>query len=470
VTDNRLRSSSFETLHPSLLARLVVAAADVAMVVDTGGVVRDVAFGGEAGLAETFDSVVGKPWLETISPDSRSKATALLSEAAANDDARPREINHSIPRAPDGVPIRYSAMRLSGSNEILVVGRDLRGVAAMEQRLSSTQQAMEREYGRLRASETRYRMLFNVSSEAVLIADAGTRRISEVNPAAALLFAEPQRLLGKPVQQLFHQESQDDLLALFAQAATSSHGAAGLCKRAPDGAPVTVSVNLFRQDGASHLLLRANGSAVSEMRASAPERGRLPDQIIEHLPDAFVATTADGMILSANNAFIDLTQLATLQQLEAQPIDRWLGRAGVDFTALRSMLATSGMVRNFKTVFRGSYGLVQDVEVSAVAVRTTGLFHGFLLRQRPAEVELEARLRDDLPRSVHQMTELVGSVPLKELVRQTTDIIERLCIEAALQLTGDNRASAADLLGLSRQSLYAKLHRYGIADTDRVEN
>ena len=53
-------------------------------------------------------------------------------------------------------------------------------------------------------------------------------------------------------------------------------------------------------------------------------------------------------------------------------------------------------------------------------------------------------------------------MPLKELVRESTDVIEALCIEEALTLTHDNRASAAELLGLSRQSLYAKLRRYGI--------
>ena len=37
-------------------------------------------------------------------------------------------------------------------------------------------------------------------------------------------------------------------------------------------------------------------------------------------------------------------------------------------------------------------------------------------------------------------------------------------IEAALELTSDNRASAAEMLGLSRQSLYVKLRRYGLGD------
>jgi len=72
--------------------------------------------------------------------------------------------------------------------------------------------------------------------------------------------------------------------------------------------------------------------------------------------------------------------------------------------------------------------------------------------------------RRDLPRSVEQLAELVGRVSLKEIVRESTDLIERLCIEAALAYTDDNRASAAEILGLSRQSLYSKLHRHGLGN------
>ena len=79
-------------------------------------------------------------------------------------------------------------------------------------------------------------------------------------------------------------------------------------------------------------------------------------------------------------------------------------------------------------------------------------------------LDVDGRGAKELPRSAGQMTELVGRMPLKDIVRETTDLIEQLCIEAALQLTGDNRASAAEMLGLSRQSLYIKLRRYGIGD------
>ena len=50
-----------------------------------------------------------------------------------------------------------------------------------------------------------------------------------------------------------------------------------------------------------------------------------------------------------------------------------------------------------------------------------------------------------LPRSIEQITGRVGRVPLKQLVRESTDVIEALCIEAALKLTQDNRAAAAEL-------------------------
>ena len=40
----------------------------------------------------------------------------------------------------------------------------------------------------------------------------------------------------------------------------------------------------------------------------------------------------------------------------------------------------------------------------------------------------------------------------------------RAYIETALQMTSDNRASAAQMLGLSRQSLYVKLRRYGLGE------
>jgi transcriptional regulator PpsR len=188
---------------------------------------------------------------------------------------------------------------------------------------------------------------------------------------------------------------------------------------------------------------------------------------VEAAPDGFVVTGPDATILTANLAFLEMAQLATAEQARGESLERWLGRPGVDIPVMLANLRQHGSIRLFGTILRGEYGSSTQIEVSAVLVedeRQPCL--GFMIRPVERRIAVEARGPRNLPRSVEQLTELVGRVPLKDLVRETTDVIERLCIEAALELTGDNRASAAEILGLSRQSLYVKLRRYGLGDLE----
>lgn len=90
--------------------------------------------------------------------------------------------------------------------------------------------------------------------------------------------------------------------------------------------------------------------------------------------------------------------------------------------------------------------------------------YGFAIRNVGRRLPETPASNQQLPRSVEQLTELVGRMSLKDIVRESTDLIERLCIEAALAYTSDNRASAAEILGVSRQSLYSKLHRHGLGN------
>jgi transcriptional regulator PpsR len=170
-------------------------------------------------------------------------------------------------------------------------------------------------------------------------------------------------------------------------------------------------------------------------------------------------------VLTANRAFLQLAQVSNEALVRGESLERWLGRAGVDLSVLISNLRQRDVVRLFATRMRGDYGSTTDVEISAVAV-TTGEQRclGFTIRDVGLRLNSETKPSRELPRSTGQMTELVGRVPLKDIVRETTDLIEQLCIEAALELTGDNRASAAEMLGLSRQSLYVKLRRFGMGD------
>jgi transcriptional regulator PpsR len=457
-------SNAVVHIDPSVAARMVMASADVAVILDREGVVHDVLLAAEARLPSEFGAWLGRSWLETVALDSKAKAQQLLADAAAGLPGRLREINHVVAAGAATVPIRYSGLRLDDGGRILCVGRDLRALAALQQQLVQFQQSMEREYGRLRAADTRYRVLFQLTSEPILIADSSTRRISEANPAAIARLGQPQqRIIGRTLQSLFVDRGGEALPRLLAAAASGArHGPAELAL-SEDGSPVSVQASMFRQDGAAYLLLRLSAADAAGQAAEGEGHGMV-DRLIDQFPDAVVVTDSEGLILRANAAFLDMAGLPGVSAAMGQNLDQWLGRAGIDFNVLKVSLREGGAVRNLVTVLRSAYGAVESVELSAVGIEGDSVGRiGFVLR--PARASgVEPAAGSVLPRSAEEFKQLVGRVPLKELVRETSDIIEKLCIEAALELSQNNRASAADMLGLSRQGLYAKLHRYGIGD------
>jgi len=172
-------------------------------------------------------------------------------------------------------------------------------------------------------------------------------------------------------------------------------------------------------------------------------------------------------VLAANKTFLDLAQVVGEDRVMGLSADRWLGRSGVDLSVLLSNLNERGSVKLFSTVLRGEGGVNTDVEISACSLDDVPRGRlAFYIRDVSRRVSDGQPPGESLPASIEQITRRVGRMPLKELVRESTDIIEAMCIRAALELTQDNRASAAELLGLSRQSLYAKLRRYDISGVE----
>jgi DNA-binding NtrC family response regulator len=64
--------------------------------------------------------------------------------------------------------------------------------------------------------------------------------------------------------------------------------------------------------------------------------------------------------------------------------------------------------------------------------------------------------------NVRSILGMVGTASLKDIVARSSDVVEKMCIEAAVDLTQNNRVAAAEMLGLSRQSLYVKLRKYDL--------
>ena len=447
-------------------ARLVTASADIALILTPGtpAIVRDVAFGSDEVAREITGKWIGRPWVDLVTAESRSKVLELIEDAVAHAAPRWRHLNHPSASS-DDLPILYSATRIGNDGPIIAIGRSLKPIAALQQRLLDTQQSMDREYARLRQAEMRHRLLFQVSNEAVLIADAVNGKILEANPAAhQLLDVAADGLIGKNLADRFDRASQRPFESLLAGVRSSGRPAETRVRASRGNEELTASASLFREDRMPLFLVRLASRRTAT--AGKPSSGASLVEVVSGSPDAFLLTNLDGRIEFANQAFLDMTELATEQQALGEDLSRWLGRPGVDFNLIAAHLKEHGSIRLYATTLRGQYGARTDVEICAVAVpHGDHPCMGFTIRNVGQRVTAERRGGGlERPRTVEQLAELVGRVPLKELVRESSEMIEKLCIEAALELTGDNRASAAEILGLSRQSLYSKLRRYGLGD------
>ena len=470
VTDFARLATPGETLgvaDPETFGALLTACCDIVIVLDKAGVILDVAFGSVDLAREAYRDWIGRSLVETVTIESRTKVEELLRDAAPHAVSRWRQINYPARRGPD-IPVRVAVVRSGPEERIIAIGRDLQAMASMQQRLADAQQSMEREYARIRGAEKRYRLLFQMASEAVLIVDLSNGRVAELNPAAgALLGAPAKKIVGREFSEQFDESSAQALRSFIAALKVAPRIDNVHVKLATTGEALLLSGSLFRQESASFLLVLL--SRLDAPIALPAEKASIL-QIVEQMPDAFVLADAQRKILAANGAFVDLVQATTAEQLKGESLERWIGRSPVDLDVIFANLRAHGVVTQFSTVSRGEYGSTEDVEISAVAaLEGAEPCYGFTLRSAGWRSGTERMGGRELPRTAEQFMDLVGRVPLKNLVRETTDLVERLCIEAALKITEDNRAAAAKMLSLSRQAFYAKLRRYGMGDLDEKD-
>lgn len=447
----------FADLDGDAAARLAMVAGDIALILDETGRIVD----GTANPRDfpAFEQWIGRDWLDTVTIESRPKVMEMLAGARKGQTQGWRQIN----QVADGgdIPVRFALVGTGQGNRSIALGRDMRDAAALQQRLLQAQQSLERDYLRLRHVEARYRLLFEQSAEAVAIIEGEGYRIREANPAAHALFQlQPGALAGARLPALVARGSRDPLVAFLGSAMATMTVSPIAVKVGENQRTIQVSATGFRQLGGQYLLVRFQGESLPDAGADSAALNA-----IEAMPDAFVLADANMSIVAANVAFVELVGAASLDQIRGHPLGEFIGRPGIDLELIGGQLTKHGMARNVATVVRPNPGAEgEPVELSAVATGGENPHYGLVIRT------VGRRLRDlppsaqEMPRSVEQLTELVGRMALKDIVRESTDLIERLCIEAALAYTHNNRASAAEILGLSRQSLYSKLHRYGFAN------
>jgi transcriptional regulator PpsR len=451
-----------------------IAQPDITLLLDTDGVIQKATLS-KAVSKENIDAWLGRRWEETVGDVGGDKVRRMIADARSTGVSAFRQVNQLFPSGLE-LPMEYTAVRLGPKAGLMAVGKNLKAVAELQSRLVSTQQAMERDYWKLREIETRYRHLFDASEEAVLLLNATSLRIVDANPAAAQALAVGQRrredIASKEFLADFSPPERQSFNAMLRIVREQGKAPAIVIRLGRDRKPWVARASLINSESTPVFLVRLSPVGGAGQRPAESEPISI-EQLIERIPDGFIVIDQDGVIRRANRAFLDMIEIGAKGSVVGERLGRWLWRPGADLALLIANVRRHGSVRLFSSTVHGELGSEMEVEISATGnAAGKAEFIGLLVRDISRRMATQGD-GNQLLSALGPITEQVGRTTLRKLVDETVGVVERHYVKAALELAGGNRTAAAEILGLSRQSLYAKLNRYDLdkrLETTETEN
>jgi transcriptional regulator PpsR len=465
-----LKGGSMPLIAPDLLAEIISTAADLALLVSPDDRILSVLVNHHHRSFGQVRNWEGRPIRDVLTPESSHKLDDRLTAVRNGEGLRSVavELTHLEGSAWE-FPVRYTLHRLGPDGSVLMLGRDLRPIAEMQQRLVAAQIALERDYETQREMETRYRVVLEATRDALMLISMANGRIVDLNNSAALkLGAGRSDLVGAAVAQEFEGTRRGEFLERLttlaaADAATPVDLVARRSKRR-----VVLVPTVFRAAGEKLMLCRIDDPAEAEV---------VPDELASNLGrlfhggvDAIVFADEDGLIRHANEAFLNLVDAAGIASVRGRSLADFLARGVVDLKVLMENARRVGQMRLYATKLVTDFDGQVSVEIS-VSLLNERVPPGIALLIRDvsrADTVRRAGVANG-EEGMRNIMELVGSSPLRDIVAQTADVVEKMCIETAVELTRNNRVAAAEMLGLSRQSLYVKLRKYGLIAKDAPE-
>ena len=463
-----LSTGAVDQLSIDDVQSIVAAAADIALMLDADGKVRSVLLSETGEAFGNLDHWKGRSLTEFLTEECISKFTAAYDAFLAGGDARKQiELNHKD-NASWEFPIRYTLHRFGPTGMVLMLGRDLRPIAETQQQLVQAQIALEKGYEARREFDARYRVLLNNTRDAVVFVAVRDGRVKDMNePAAALLGMGREALAGSPFAQAFRDRANGELIESLMNASIADGDGSMVLETHSGRRNVRILPTVFRAAGERVIMCRleADGEgALSEDHTSASMSALFRDG-----SDAFVFTDTKGIITSANDSFLELVDAAHLTDVKGRSLGDFLHRGQIDLSMLIENSKRSGQMRIYSTKLVNDYGSKLSSEISATHLSNgTQPIIAFVIRDiSRVEAVRQSGGSAGAEESSRNVMELVGSATLKEIVSETTDVVEKMCIETAVTLTRNNRVAAAEMLGLSRQSLYVKLRKYGLLSKEK---
>ncbi len=447
------------------MATLTTMQPDITLLLDMEGVIREATLS-PAMQNESVDGWLGRPWVEVAGDMGGAKVKRMVDDARVSGISAFRQINQRFPSGME-IPMEFTTVLLGGRAGMLAIGKNLQAVAELQTRLIAAQQTMERDYWKLREIETRYRLVFDASDEAVVIVSPVNLRIIEANRSAIEALNSSRRrnedLAGREFLQDVAAEDREAVREMLNRIRERGKALSILVHLGPDAKSWMLRGSLIASDPGHVFLLQFNAAANTPAEREQTAASTI-EKLIDRLPDGFVALDETGVIQHTNQAFLDLVQIGAKGSAIGESLGRWLWQPGADLHALLANIQRHGTVRLFTTTIRGELGTDTEIEISAALNDDGGRKHiGVLLRN--VARRLPAHGEGDMLRSaLGSVSEQIGKSSLRKLVKNTVSIVEQHYVKQALELASGNRTATAELLGLSRQSLYAKLNLYGLED------
>lgn len=463
-------SGAIPLIAPEILGDIIAEVADLGIVISDAGVVLSVLV---SPINDTFSKLErweGKDIRSALTIESVSKFDGRLEAFLENSGPiRPVELNHSDDIGRWEFPVRYSFHRIGPDGAILMLGRDLRPIAEMQQQLVKAQLALERDYETQREYDTRFRVLMDSTSEAIVFVSVQTGEITEANPAAASLLDKPrEKLINAPLAGCFEGRKRGDLIGNLASHAISNQSNVETLDLRGNGPKVKITPTLFRASGERVLLCRIVLADATDTKADDLSRN-LRD-LYAGGPEAMIFTSEAGDVLSANDAFLGLIDVAHDVNLRGRNLSDYLQRGSVDLKVMMENASRTGRMRIYTTKIAGEYGSPRAAELSVTKLQAgPHSVFAFVVRDANHAEHTRNPTSPTSDESMRSVVELVGSATLKDIVAETTNVVEKMCIETAVELTMNNRVAAAEMLGLSRQSLYVKLRKFDLLSRDSAD-
>lgn len=440
---------------------------DVTLLLDMDGVIREATLSSSMSK-ENVDGWLGRPWSEIVGP-AGEKIQRMMQDTKRTGISAFRQITQKFPSGLE-LPMEFTTVLLGGRAGMLAIGKNLQAVAELQARLISAQQTIERDYWKLREIETRYRVVIEDSNDAVLLAKVADFRIVEANRTAATALAGSARrkdgLVGRDFLQEIAAKDREPVELMLRRVRDQGKSPGIVVHLGEEAIPWSLRGSLMTQESTPVFLLQM--TPLGKLAATAPEHENL-DGLLDRIPDAVTIIDESGAIKKANRAFAELVEIGSTDALVDENLGRWLSRPGADLNVLISNIQRHGVVRLLSTTAQGELGTETEIEISASGYEVGSDKRIVLVLRNIARRLSPSPESDSLRTALASMNETVGKSPLRKLVKSTVEVVEQHYVRAALQLAEGNRTTAAEILGLSRQSLYAKLDRYNLDGKDHEE-